>query len=48
VWVLRVSLVTLLDVKSDVRIACRCRYREICQLSSRSQNARFGWINKQE
>jgi hypothetical protein len=46
----RVCFVTLLYVKSDVRIACQSRYREICQVSSRRQrqNARFGWINKQE
>jgi hypothetical protein len=43
---LRVFLVTWLYVKSDVRIACQCRYREICQISSRRQNIRFGWINK--
>jgi hypothetical protein len=45
---LRVFLVTLPCVNSDVRMACQSRYGEICQVSSRMQNARFGWINKQE
>jgi hypothetical protein len=44
--VLRVFLVTFLYVKSDVQIARQCRYLEICQASSRRQNARFDWINK--
>jgi hypothetical protein len=47
-WAVRVCFVTLRYVKSDVRIACQCRYREICQLSSWRQNSRFGWINKHE
>jgi hypothetical protein len=42
----RVCFVTLLYVKSDIGIAFRCRYREICQVSSRRQNIRFDWINK--
>jgi hypothetical protein len=46
--VVRVCFATLLDVKSDVRIACQCRYREICQVSSWMQNIRFGWSNKQQ
>jgi hypothetical protein len=45
---LRVFLVTLPDVNSDVPITCQFRYRAICQVSSRKQTARFGWINKQE
>jgi hypothetical protein len=49
-WALRVLLVTLPRVKSDLRIACQCRYREKCQVLSRRErkNARFGWINKKK
>jgi hypothetical protein len=47
-WGLRVFLVTLLDVKSELRIACASGYREIWQILSGMQNARFGWSNKQK
>jgi hypothetical protein len=49
-WALRMFVVKLPYLKSDVRITCQCRYRAICQGSSRRQrqNAKFDWINKQE
>jgi hypothetical protein len=47
---LRLFLAALSPVTSNGRIPRECHNREIRQLSSQRQrqNARFGWINKQE